>query len=271
MGYEPVEKIDSGDTPPERKNLFAWPFLLALAWLLYELTAQPHLAAVVVCIKFGWNDMRAAVWLRRTDPERRRGRACFWIYLASGLWKIAMTAVLTMFACAFLIKPPAPQPQAVMPDSLRMFISVALAALVGFGLSTLATCVALGLALRYRIKLWLSPTVDRARRKNAWPPYDEYTWTVNRAGRVIVTALILLSTVVVIVLVVTMLTFFQGLGPPRGAVMGGITTGLVGIPTLILALRDVLNRHTIARTPAECWGTEPLKAPAESGVQASEY
>src|SRR4051812_15316482 len=75
----------------------SWSALFLLGWLLYEATSQPGLAAAVTCAKFGWSDWRAAWWLRRVDPDWRRGRTCFWFYLAFGLWKVAVMALLFMF------------------------------------------------------------------------------------------------------------------------------------------------------------------------------
>src|SRR5207302_5843758 len=45
--------------------------------------------SMVMCLKLGWDDFRTAFWLRRRDPSRRRGRACFWLYLANGFWKVS--------------------------------------------------------------------------------------------------------------------------------------------------------------------------------------
>jgi len=64
--------------------------LLALCWVVYELTRQPALGAVAVCLKFGWEDFSAARWLWRRDPDRARGRCCSWLYFAWGLWKTAI-------------------------------------------------------------------------------------------------------------------------------------------------------------------------------------
>jgi hypothetical protein len=41
-----------------------WSALAALGLLVYELTAQPALGVSVLCLKFGWNDWRTALWLR---------------------------------------------------------------------------------------------------------------------------------------------------------------------------------------------------------------
>ena len=66
------------------------PGLLALGWLIFEATSQPALAVVVVCVKFGWNDLLTAYWLRVRDPEPGRGRACFWLYLTGAFWKMGV-------------------------------------------------------------------------------------------------------------------------------------------------------------------------------------
>src|SRR5437016_4928589 len=112
MDYEPAEFLDEEDVPSRRRNFLSWPAVLAAGWLFYELTAQPNLGAAVVCAKFGWNDFRTAWWLRRVDPDRRRAWACFWFYLASALWKTAITATVTIFAFAFVaasLRPAAPR------------------------------------------------------------------------------------------------------------------------------------------------------------------
>src|SRR5262245_50371075 len=82
--------------------------LLSVAWLVYEATAQPALAAVVFCLKFGWDDWRIAVWLWRSDPNRGRSHACFWAYVAAGLWRVAITGTVLMFAIAAFLERPQP-------------------------------------------------------------------------------------------------------------------------------------------------------------------
>jgi hypothetical protein len=56
--------------PPTRwRATLTWPGLLALAWLVFELTAQLPVAAMVVACKFGWEEIRTALWLYRIDPK----------------------------------------------------------------------------------------------------------------------------------------------------------------------------------------------------------
>src|SRR6185312_8713422 len=136
----------------------SWPALFLAGWLLYEFTAQPGPAALVACAKFGWPDVRTAFWLRRVDPDRLRGRACFWSYLTFALWKVAMMATVAMIVIGFLSvifdrlqrQPPANN------NGVSPVLGGALAAAaIGFGLSFPTTYIALWLALRSGIRLWL--------------------------------------------------------------------------------------------------------------------
>src|SRR5205807_7892047 len=95
-----TQNHEDDERRPARRwhGAFTWTGLLVVGWMLYELTAQPALGAVAVCLKFGWEDFRTARWLRRRDPERRRGRACFWLYAGNGLLKTAGVAFVMTFA-----------------------------------------------------------------------------------------------------------------------------------------------------------------------------
>src|SRR6478672_8194353 len=96
---ETFHPVDEGAPRP---SPWFWPVLLAIAFLVYELTAQPGLGAAIACTKFGWDDFLTARWLRRRDPDRRRGKASFWLFVAAGLWKTAVTGVVVLFAVAFI-------------------------------------------------------------------------------------------------------------------------------------------------------------------------
>src|SRR5262245_939797 len=80
------------DAPKASKwrSPFTWSILIVLSWLIYEVTAQPVLGAVVACIKFGWEDYLTGRWLRRVDPNRCRGQVLYHAYLAYGFLKIVV-------------------------------------------------------------------------------------------------------------------------------------------------------------------------------------
>ena len=100
---EDFQEVNLEENSPKRSHSrFIWLILIGLGFLVYELTAQPALGVSLASIKFGWNDLLSARWFRRTDPDRRRGRTYFWLYLASSFWKIAITATILMFATVFV-------------------------------------------------------------------------------------------------------------------------------------------------------------------------
>src|SRR5262245_29129752 len=123
-----------------------WPVLLGLGWLIYELTHKPALGAMAVCLKFGLNDFRTARWLSRIDGDRGRAHSCFWLYLATGLYKTAITGsvlaiAITLLAAVLGPRRP-PQPQVLDWAGLReAFLGAALATLGGFVLSVLVSHV----------------------------------------------------------------------------------------------------------------------------------
>src|SRR5205085_2578363 len=166
---------DSFPMPHERRPRWARPFtwlgLLALGWAVYELTSRPALGAVAVCVKFGWEDFQTARWLWRTDPDRGRGQACFWLYLASGLWKTAVVAfVMSMAFTAVTPRAGNGPPPAGAADALLAFAGTVSACLIGLLLSAAATALAVRLAWRRGVRLWLGSAAHRARRGNFWPP-----------------------------------------------------------------------------------------------------
>jgi hypothetical protein len=125
---------------------------------------------------------------------------------------------------------------------------------MGFGLSAFTTLIALWLARRNGVKFWLSSTIHRFRRQNAWPPFDHHKVPPNQAGRVLLTALILVVAPTAITLCIILgIAFGQ---PGQLAFMAIFLVILCGTPVAILVLRDVLDANFVARTPWECWGAE---------------
>ena len=87
-----------------------WWLILTVAFVVTELTAHPAIGVGVLCLKFGWDDFRTALWLRRRDPNRRRGAVCSWFYLSSGLWRVFLWSfALMLVAILFLMATEPPQ------------------------------------------------------------------------------------------------------------------------------------------------------------------
>jgi hypothetical protein len=244
-------------------SILAWPLLIGLAWLIFELTAQPGLSVPVLCAKFGWEDYRTARWLKRRDPDRRRGRMCYWFYVASSLWRMAVTATLLMFAIAAVMgalernRPAAPR----APGG--HLLATLVVSSMGFGFSIVATYVAMGRALRYDQKIWLDPAVHQARKQDAWPPPF---WSTNRASRLIMTAVIPPVPVFFIGAILTMAARVNANMPLSFIVAGGVLAMVLGA-TLTLVLRDFLARRIAAAAPWECWGMAPVYDPAEESPE----
>jgi hypothetical protein len=257
------------DRPPRRRPSLVLPALLALGIVVYELTAQPGLGAAIACTKFGWDDFLTARWLRRRDPDRRRGRASFWLFVAAGLWKTAVTGVVVMFAVAFFTaalrhRGPAQPPGQVPAPPSAAFVGAFLVTLVGFGLSTLATARAFATALRHRVRLWIDARVHRDRRADRWPP-DSTTGRTNPAGVVLFTALFLGTLVALAIFHVVVRLALQGwAGPaPQRRDLAETLANLFScgifllVPVMILVFRDILAQLALAGTPAECWPADP--------------
>jgi hypothetical protein len=242
------------------RNPFTWTTLIALGWVAYELTAQPGLGAFIVCAKFGWNDFRTAFWLRRIDPNRARGRTCFWLYLASGLWKVAVTGSALMFVLGFCMAqqrgPRAGQPPQPFTVALEAALAGAgLSALIGFVLSTLATSRALWGAYWNGLRLWLSSGLHRARRAKVWPSIYPDCGSQNRI------VILVYSTLILGWLVCFPLAFFlldKMVGVVNGMGAGGASLVcmvlLIGGACGALLVRDGVLARMAAVSPGDCWG-----------------
>lgn len=248
-----------------------WSALIVAGWTLYELTTQPALAAVVICLKFGWEDFRTAFWLRRSDPYQARAKACFALYVASGLWKTAITATIMFFAIAVataITERAGPRPQPGKVDVPLTFIGSLVTALIGYVLLAVATCRALWLSLRHGIKLWLNSAVHRARRQGLWPPNEACKGSSNKAQRVLLTALLVLGIPALMIAIVNMVILADALGVKQAnredRLVMFVTTGMLaavfGSGVVFLGLRDFLSRRIAAAIPCECWGDgKPLE------------
>jgi hypothetical protein len=220
----------------------AWSLFILLALIAFELTAQPAVSAVVLCCKFGWNDLRTGVWLRRRDPWPARGRACSWFCFAWALAKIALAAFVSaevVFVLIHVIERNGPAP--VNPPN--SFIGVALLLLIAMPVAAFFAAVGCVVARRGRIRVWIDPSLHRARETGHWPP--EFTEPrqddlSNRAAWARAAMLAVMFVLNLTLCVVLVLAFH----PVLSIVVGG--AGLIA--TIALCT------NTVARHPAECWG-----------------
>jgi len=262
---QPWDNSEPQDEPTSSwPRALAWPAMLTLGWVIYELTMQPALGLLVVCLKFGWEDFRIGWWLRQRDPDRGRGNACFWLYVASGLRWITIVSFLTMtFTCIAYGIQEALQPKAAGAPAQEPPLSVMvtlLTVLVGFGLLSIATFLALGTAFLNHVRLWHGPQPRRAYRMGYWPPYEIQDTRSGGAGVLIVTALIPWAALLMGSLIVCCGMLME---PPHGPMLQGVllfamfilsTVGLVGGAVGVFLVGDHIAAYMIADTPADCWG-----------------
>ena len=128
------------------------------------------------CHKFGWNDFRTALWLRRRDPDRQHGAVCFWFYIASALWRVCLWSFALMFVIAVLFAIPEAlqaakgvrqNPAAEPPAEIVTFMTVWM---VSSASASFYTTLAVWFAWRSGRKVWISGSVSESRRRGEWPP-----------------------------------------------------------------------------------------------------
>jgi len=235
-----------------------WVLVLSIAWLLFELFAQPVLSIATAALKFGLDDFQNGFWLWRKDSSRGRGRTCGVFYIAAGFWQITvMTLLMTVvgMACMAIIEAiDGPQPiqgQGAKEAQLNLGVSFMIVGLC-FVASSVATWFAMVLAWWYRQKVWLDGRLRYARRSSEWPPRPTGT---NRIRRIVTSSLIFL---VVATTIGSLLTLLVVLGPranhpaiafaPLGcmAVTGlvSLAVGKWGVPPLT------------AHSALDCWTDE---------------
>lgn len=245
------------DSSPTHRGIrwAGWPLMLFLAWLLFELTADTALAAVVACARFGWSDFQTALWLRRTDPQKGRGKTCFWFYLASALWKVAVTASVLMFLFPFimLVQAAPNQPRANAPPA--EFTAALVQAMLGFLLASMATAVGAACALRRHVKVWVDGAVYVARRDGFWPP--SAVCRANRTGVLLTTTLIVAAVPCFVLLFIVQIALVGEPGHVNKQHALWTTVFLLVsmllAAVLILGLREWLTRRVVAAVPWECW------------------
>ena len=246
-------QFEDGSAVPRRAVSLAWPIVLVAAVAIHQVTGSAIAAAALFAIHAGWRSFRCALWLKRVDPVAARGRACFWFYLATAFWKAAAWAfaVVLIFGAieAFAGQPP--------PDEELIIEGCIMAG--GVCLSTAVGIVAVGSALRGRVRVWVHANI----RDNCNGDFNR----VGDAGGYFIGnarafyhgfnhAIFIVGTSVAVPIVVcatALLAWSTARGQPPDA---GTWLELLGLfasfPVAVVVYAVVADR-IIARTPAECW------------------
>jgi hypothetical protein len=236
---------------------FAWLAMVVLAVLLFELTADPALAVGLGCLKFGAHDLRIARWLRRTDPDRRRGRACSWFYVALAFTRIGFMALLILIVLFAVTGPGIPQGQ--IARQLVSAFFVIFACLVG---GALASWAAVGSALRRGVCVWMDATTGVALRAGVWPPFLADRFRRANLGPELIVGYALISGW--LALLALLFGVFGGLlGMSIADVLLSLVIGTPGLMFVLPLLAPILFRRIAAASPWDCYPEAPLASVAE--------
>ena len=208
--------------------------------MLFRFTANLSLSVLVACLRFGWADVRIAVWILRNDP--RRARACL-----LSLFQItvgALRVVLAGGAAAFILTVLFCLSENLGVPNLEPVRAVVLTAVAGFvGASGLAL-VGLIAATIARQKIWIDRSLVR-RIGEAYPPAQFGDWNE------MLLLLVVLATVIFFLGLLGVCTVGVERIPPMdigllvtAAILGGL------IPAILTA---ILVDRISAQSPAECW------------------
>jgi hypothetical protein len=212
--------------PSAQSSILSLPLIFLIGLIVFEATSNPGWAAMSLCLKFGWEDFRTAFWLIRTDPHRKRGRACWWLYVASGLWKVGVSSFAMFVVIVILEGFFQPGGKGQGKGMLRLVFGVCMSLFFAFVFSAVATWIALFSAWWNNVPLWLNGSVRIARRRAEWPPLYG---SRNRIGMLIAT-----NAIFVFLFLVPLL------------------------PALLIWLHTMHRRQLFAEHPADCWGEGPL-------------
>lgn len=259
------------DQAPASSSVFRyWDWMIAgsLAWLLFEVFAQPAVSIVVASLKFGWTDFANGAWLWWRDPLHDRGRACGMFYVAAGFWRITVTTLLLLVVTGVAIavinsgQPPQGPPAAGKDDATIAGISMMVVGFC-FVLSALTSVLATLMSLRLTSQIWLDPRVRECRRFSEWPPAPRGN---NQISRVVTTSLLFLAMILLSVSFAIAAQDGRRRGPPDGGfpwLMLVPIGGMVGAGVLILGGRTWVLKRVAAPLPSACWPELLEPAPSE--------
>jgi hypothetical protein len=265
MGEEAFE--DGRDESTRRwYDAIEWGGLLALGFALYEITNQPALGTAVLCLKFGWQDFKTARWLWRNDPWRLRGDACGLLYLGSAFWRAACVAALTnvVILVGVLVFAVRVRRQAMGGGDVRLFMSfvgATLITVIGYLFAALFAAAAVRIAHKHGIRLWLSGSVNAARRWGTWPPPDTRRPQRNLLLTVLSTSILPVGLGAVAIEYAFLLSW----GVPLPDIVAACSGGLVLVLSFVVCM--VIGQTVEAPTPSACWPPDELAAWPDDPLQ----
>lgn len=239
----------SDDATPRPRSIWRWMTPI-LGLIVFELTLDPMLGAILACLRFGERDFATAIWLLRRDANRLRAWACATTHVCCGLAWVGVLGIGVAMVGAVLITSLGRLLPAVM---MRQGLGISLAAFFAVPLYSLVSLVLVATALAGRVKVWASATNHQACRLGRWPPLPDHevNWAANRVQSVVVFAFILVPVSLIVPWSILLRAGANGQPPeePHPVVF------VVGIFAAIAYLRLAawVAVRIAAREPRECW------------------
>lgn len=241
------------DTRAEGGAWLVWGVLVAVAVALYEIAQQPALLGTTIALKFAWGDARTGWWIRRRDPNRRRGKAHFRLYLGFGLWKAAGAAFVLGILFGFIdsiVRKPAAQPVAQNLVFFHMVVGSVLGSLALAYLGSFACFSAFVSAVRESFKLWLNSRVAADRVRDRWPPTQGESNAVVWMGYATGIALMLL---VVLILLVAFAWLANKFNPAATGIAMLVLFGTLAFRAAAFLDRGGYEHRFRAASPEAAW------------------
>jgi hypothetical protein len=163
----PTDRLGASEPKDGRQwsDWFWLASLAAVAVLAFELTADPAIGTVILCLKLGLDDLVTARWHFRNDPDLGRARTLFWFHLARASWWVGLSAIVLAIGVVYFALFFQGRILKVRPTAERLLLEAVFAILFGI----LVTAMACGCAIRYRVKAWIDSRPGSLRR-GGWPP-----------------------------------------------------------------------------------------------------
>ena len=247
----PEEDSDHDDSSPSTNRTFfstwGWPLFGLAAWLVFELTASSMISSFVISIRFGWKDVFTGMYLWWVDPVRARGRALGLMHLASAMGKTYFSAFVLWGLLSGLIEdfgPPAGW------DAETFGIVFGLITVGGMCGCCLATLLAVWIAWRSRLKLWVESTNYEAAIRREWPPTAA---SVNSCGCITILAMTGAAIFSLVALICVWMNIMEANPDHEGAIILVGAPLLFGAVLLFIASAGFLDGLVAAKSPTECW------------------
>ena len=220
----------------------------AAGTLVFVATKNPTAGAVLPALFAGWGSCASGFWVLRTDPQRRRAWSCFAFQIATACWQAAAAALASVIFFVIMAEATGIEP------NLRAFSATMLVLVAGVILNTLIGLVAVGTAMRNRVRVWVHPKLQRTLEEESarFPAAGPFVTRFNHAVFVIGTALALPA---IAVGVIPLLILAADVAPKAGggkAAVAAILT-LFAVPAAMIPCYAWLSSRIVARSPRECW------------------